>query len=177
MALNLVSQVVLNAVLARLSDAGTGFNIGIVNNAPNYSLPPFIQLDFTPGTSNNFYIAQIDPQLLEETGIIKYPFACLYTKESSFTGDQRFTQFSGIVRCILEVNLSWISIRGLQNHESYVNCVEDVVFDVINRTANQNWGKPLTYNGGIQRKSGPLRFGAQNFVQTVGFSMLFQVDQ
>lgn len=73
--------------------------------------------------------------------------------------------------------MSWTQIKGLQNHEAYANCVEDVVFDVINRVENQNWGKPLTYNGQVQCKRGPLIYGAQNFKQVIGFSMMFQVDQ
>jgi hypothetical protein len=177
MALVQVSQQVLTAVFTRLSDPAAGFNPGIVNNAPNYNLPPnFVQLDFT-GTSSNFYFAQIDPALLETTGLINYPFGCLYIKESAQTGEQRFTQFSGIVRCIFEVHLSWVPIKGLQNHEAYSCCVEDVVIDVINRVQNQNWGKPLVYNGQIQTKRGPLIYGAQNFKQVVGFSMMFGYHQ
>ncbi len=175
--LNKISQRVLDAVYARLSDANTGFNVGIANNASNYGLSPnFIQIDWS-SASQNFYFAQIDPALLETSGILKYPFACLYTKESAQTGEQRFNQFSGLIRCILEVNLSWTQIKGLQNHEIYSNCVEDVVYDVINRVENQNWGEPLVYNGGIQCKRGPLIFGAQNFRQVVGFSMLFGLHQ
>ena len=172
-----ISQRVLDAVYNRLSNTTTGFNAGIVANAPNYGLSPnFIEVDWT-GQSQNFFLAQVDPALLEGTGILKYPFVCLYIKESGNTNDQKFSQFSGVVRCVLEVQLSWRPIKGLQNHEAYANCVEDVVYDVINRLENQDWGKPLVYNGGIQCKRGPLLFGAQNFKQAVGFSMLFGLHQ
>ena len=177
MALNQVSQQVLTAVYSRLSSATTGFNPGIATNASNYSLSPtFVQIDWS-AQSSNFYFAQIDPELLEKSGILRYPFACMYIKESAQTGTQKFNQFSGAIRCILEVNLSWANIKGIQNTEAYPNCVEDVVFDVINRVENQNWGKPLVYNGGIQCKRGPLIYGAQNFRQVVGFSMLFELHQ
>lgn len=176
MSLFKVSQAVVTAVYNRLSDPVTGFNPGIAANVSNYGLPVFLTIDWSP-TSKNFMFAQIDPALMDETGIIAYPFACIYTKESAHTGEQRFTQFSGIIRCIFEVHMSWIPIKGLQNHEAYPNCVEDVVYDVINRLENQNWGKPLVYNGGIQCKRGPLLFGAGNFKQAIGFSMLFGLHQ
>lgn len=177
MSLDRSSQRVLDAVYARLSSSTDGFNPGIANNAPNYSLSSsFIQVDWGVN-SKNFYFAQIDPELLEKSGILTYPFACMYIKETGQTGEQRFTQFSGLVRCIFEVHLSWTNIRGKQNHEVYLNCVEDVVFDVINRVENQNWGKPLVYNGNIQAKRGPLIYGAENFKQVIGFSMLFGLHQ
>lgn len=169
-----ISQIVLSAVYNRLSNSTTGFNPGIVTNAANYGIPPFIQVDWSPN-SQNFLFGQVDPALLDETGILSYPFTCLYIKESAQTGEQRFSQFSGLVRCIFEVHLSFIPIRGQQNFESYCNCVEDVVIDVINRIPNQNWGKPLVYNGSIQAKRSQLSFGAQNWKQIIGFSMLFNV--
>lgn len=177
MALNTVSQRVLDAVYARLSSVTSGFNVGIVNQAPNYNLSPnFVEIDWGQN-STNFYFAQIDPLLLEQSGILRYPFACMYIKESAQTGEQRFNQFSGLVRCVFEVHLAWTQIKGLRNHEAYCNCVEDVVIDVINRVENQNWGKPLVYNGGIQSKRGPLVYGAKNFKQPIGFQMLFGIHE
>lgn len=178
MALNTVSKRAIDGVSARLSHAATGFNAGIVAQAPTYGITPtnFVQIDWT-SQSHNFVFGQINPDLLEQTGIITYPFACMYILESAQTGMQKFSQFSGIVRCIFEVWLSWRQIKGLQDHEKYPNCVEDVTFDVINRKENQNWTNPLVYNGGIQCKRGPLTFAGENFRQRVGFSMLFEVHQ
>jgi hypothetical protein len=170
-----VSQQVLTAVYNRLSDPVTGFNPGVVTNAPNYGITNPLQVDWSP-SSMNFTFGQIDPSLVDDTGILTYPFVTLYTKESAQDGNQRFTQFSGIIRAIFECNLSFIPIKGQQNFEAYGNMLEDVVIDVINRTANQNWGKPITYNGQIQCKRGPVLYGAENFKQQVGFSMLFRVD-
>lgn len=174
--LNRVSHQVLTAVYNRLSDQSSGFNIGLSTAAAVYGISPtFAQIDWSP-QSSNFYIAQIDPELLEKSGILRYPFACLYIKESGETNDQKFNQFSGLIRCIFEVHMSWGQIKGLQNHEVYANCIEDVVYDVINRVQNQNWS-PVVYNGQIQCKRGPLIYGAQNFKQVIGFSMLFQLHQ
>ena len=174
--LNKVSQQVLTAVLSRLADQISGFNSGMSTNAGIYGIDTsYISIDWS-SSSTNFYIAQVDPDLLEKTGLVKYPFACMYIKESGSTGDQKFTQFSGLVRCVLEFHMSWKQIKGLQNHEVYANCVEDVVYDVVNRVENQDWS-PLTYNGQIQCKRGPLVYGAENFKQVVGFSMMFQVNQ
>ncbi len=172
-----VSQRVLDAVFARLSDPGTGFNAGIAINALNYNLDPnFIKIDWTT-TSQNFYFDQIDSEILEKSGTITYPFACLYIAEAAHTGEQRFTQFSGLINCIFEINLSWVPIRGTQNREAYSNCIEDVVLDVINRVENQNWGKPLVYNGGIKARRGATIMGAQNYKKKIAFSMIFGLHQ
>ncbi len=177
MALVKVSQKVTDAVLARLSSSTSGYNVGMEAQTINYGIPStFAQIDWSPQTQN-FFLAQVNPDLLEQTSIFKYPLACLYTLESGQTGEQRFTQFSGIVRCVFELYLSWKAIKGLQNHEAYANCVEDVVYDVINRVENQNWGKPLVYNGNIQCRRGPLQFAAENWRQRVAFSMMFGLHQ
>ena len=171
-----VSQRVLDAVYARLS-AANGYNAGIAMQASTYGLPAAsMQLDFT-ANSQDFYFDQIDSELLEKSGTIKYPFACLYIDESVHTGDQKFAQFSGAIRCIFEINVSWVPIKGTQGREAYSNCIEDVVFDVINRLDNQNWGKPLVYNGGIRCKRGPTTFGAKNYKKKLIFSMTFGLHQ
>ena len=177
MALDKVSQRVLDAVYARLAAVSNGYNAGIAAQAPNYSLAATaMQLDFS-ASSQNFYFDQIDSEMLEKSGAIKYPFACLSILESAQTNEQKFTQFSGAIRCVFEVNISWVPIRGTQNREIYSNCIEDVVIDVINRVDNQNWGKPLVYNGQIQCKRGPTVFGAQNYKKKIGFSMIFGLHQ
>ena len=162
----------------RLSDPVAGFNPGIAANSANYGLnSTFAQLNFNTATTQNFWFAQIDPDMLEASGILTYPFGCLYIKESANTNIEKFHQFSGLVRCVFELNFSWTPIKGMQNFEAYPNCVEDVVFDVINRVENQNWMEPLVYNGGIQCRRGPVLFGANNYKQQLGFGMLFELNQ
>jgi len=171
-----VSQQVLDAVYARLS-AANGYNAGLLTQAPLYGLQAsLMSLDFS-SSSQNFYFDQIDSEMLEKSGTIKYPFASLYILDSIQTNDQKFVQFSGAIRCVLDVNLSWVPVRGTQNREIYSSCVEDVVVDVINRVDNQNWGKPLVYNGQIQCRRGPTVFGAQNYKKRISFIMLFQLHQ
>ena len=172
-----VSQQVVDAVYSRLSSVTNGYNVGIATQAATYGLPASsMQLNFAAG-SQNFYFDNVDTESLEKSGIVAYPCACLYVLDSVQTNDQKFAQFSGAIRCVFEVNLSWTSIKGMQGRESYSSCVEDVVFDVINRLDNQNWGKPLVYNGQIQCRRGPSVFGAQNWKKKLTFVVLFQVHQ
>ena len=177
MSLNAVSSQVVTQVYSRLSDPVGGFNPGIVANAANYNLPTnFIVVDWST-SSANFVFGQVDPLLVEKSGIITYPWAALYIRESANTNIQKFNQFSGQVRCVFDVYLSWIPIKGLQNFDAYPNCVEDVVLDVINRVENQDWAMPVVYNGQIQSKRGPVIYGANNWKQQIGFSMIFEVHQ
>lgn len=177
MALNKVSSRIVDAVYARLSAPISGVNAGIIIQAPTYGLPPdLLNVNWTP-QSKNFAFGQVTSDIMEKTGIFTYPFCCLYILETAQTGEQRFNQFSGAIRCLFEVFLSWRSIKGMQNYEAYPNCVEDVVFDVINRKENQNWGSPLVYNGNIQCRRGPLEMAAENFRQRLTFHMLFGLHQ
>lgn len=176
MSLNKVSQRVLDAVHARLSNQQTGFNAGLAQRVIDVNLPPFLKVDWAH-PSNNFVFGQVNPTLLEQTGIFKYPFVCLYILESGQTGDQRFNQFSGLIRCGLDFYLSWKTITGKYDYETYANVVEDVVIDVINRVENQAWGKPLVYNGGIQCRRSPLEFAAENWRQRVSFSITFGLHE
>ena len=169
-----LSQLVLDAVYSRLS-ASNGFNACIATQAITYGLlPNFIQINWS-ANSQNFYFDQIDSELLEKSGIIQYPFACLFILDAIQTGVQKFQKFSGNIRCIFEVNFSWTSIKGTQNREVYSSCIEDAVVDVMNRTENQDWGKPLVYNGNILCHRGPTTFGAENFRKKLTFSMLFEL--
>lgn len=171
-----VSDLPLAAVFNRISDAVTGFNPLFQQQAPLYSVSPtFCQFDFTTA-SFNFCFGQVDPDQIEVTGDIKYPFACMYVLDSANTNEIKFTTFSGPVRVILDIYLSWGQIRGLPNFEKYVNCVESVVVSIANGLANQDWQKPLTYNGGVQCRRGPLMFAGENWRQKVGFSFLLLVD-
>ncbi len=61
--------------------------------------------------------------------------------------------------------------------EVYVNCVESTVISIANEVQNQNWGKPMVYNGGIQCRRGPLTFDGQNWRQKVGFAFLLEIHE
>ena len=173
MPLNLISEPVLNAIQSRLADPSIGFNPTLAAFASQLGLPTFVQLNFTP-QSQNFYRAQLDTSLMESSGILTYPFACLYVKESAQQNIQKFNEFSGQVQVVLEINLSFTSIRGTQNSEAYCNCVEATVMHVINTVNAQNWS-PLVYNGQARCRRGPLSFAATNWKQVCGFSFIFEV--
>jgi hypothetical protein len=171
-----ISQSVYDQVYARLSDQAGGLNATFMANAANYNVDPnFVSIDFSPG-STTFFHGQVDFDDYDKSGLVRYPAACLYILESLNSNLEKFHKFSGPVRCIFEVTLSWGQIRGGVNFEKYSNCLEDAVVDVINRLSNQNWQPPVSYNGQIQSKRGPIGFGAGNFKQKVGFSMMFAVD-
>lgn len=170
-----VSDLALKATFTRISHPVLGFNPLFAQQAVVYGISPgFAQFDFST-RSHDFCFGQISPDLLEETGFIKYPFSCMYVLESGQTGSQKFTTFSGVVRIIYDVYLSWTKITGLFDFEVYANCVESAVISVANEVQNQDWGKPLVYNGGVQCRRGPLSFAGENWRQKVGFSFMFEV--
>ncbi len=173
-----VSDVVLDSVFSTLSNQSTGFNPLFRQQAPVYGIAPdYAQFNFTD-TSKNFVRGQVDPDQFEVTGEVGYPFGCLYILESANTNLTKFSTFSGMVRVIFDVYLSWGPIRGIPNFEKYCNCVESVVISSMNTWARQSsFMRPLAYNGSVQCRRGPATFAAENWRQKLGFSFLIEVDE
>lgn len=173
-----ISDIATAAVLSLLSNEAKGFNPLFVQQAAIYGIPvDWAQLDFSDST-DNFIQGQVDPDQYESSGEISYPFACLYVLESANTNNIKFATFSGFVRVVLDVYLSWGAIRGIPNFEKYSNCLESVVVSVMNSWQNQAFSnRSLTYNGGVQCRRGPITFAGENWRQRLGFSFLFQVDE
>lgn len=178
MAVTDVSQKVLDAAFSRISNVTTGLNPTWAAYAPTKGLSAtLINFDYTIN-SQNFFFAQLSPDLFEQTGILKYPCACMFILQSAQTGTQKFNKFSGAVQLVLELYLSWGDIKGNKiNFETHGNAVEAVLIDVFNRVENQDWGKPLVYNGGIRCKRGPLMFAGENWRQRIGCSLEFEVHE
>jgi hypothetical protein len=180
------SQLILDQVYARLSADPGGFNDSIAAACAAYGLPtnpPFAVMNWS-AASPNFYFSDISTEELEKSGTITYPFMKLWIAESAQTGDQKFCQFSGLVECRLEVAFSFIPIRGTQNTEAYSNAVEDVLISLINGPTNvatgaqnQNWGTPVTYNGGLRIRRGQTQFGAGNYSKKMTAVMIFGLNQ
>jgi hypothetical protein len=167
------SQTAVDAVYARIIDANDGFNATMAAAAPLYDLEPFMTLKLTTG-AQNFFMAYIDPDQLEESTPFTYPMSCLYSLESNQIGTQKFTKHSAQVKVVWDIHISWRSDKLNINFESYANCVESIIGDVINRKENQNWPFPLVYNGGLHIRKGPVKFAGQNTRQQVGAAMLFE---
>lgn len=176
MPINKISQAAVDAVFARLSDTATGFNVTIAAACAAYAVPSFFTLNFS-GTSQNFFLGQLDPDELEQSSPFKYPMACLYSIESQSTQIQKFNKFSGAVRAVLDCYVTWKSAKVIQNFDRYASIVEDTIVDVINRERNQNWPYPVVYNGNLHVKKGPVRFAGENFRQQIAGAMDFEVHR
>lgn len=173
-----VSLLAINALLSKISDPVIGLNPLWLQQAPAYGIDPtLLNLDFTSNPSKNFCVGQVDPDQFEKTGNISYPFACLYVLESVNQNLTKFNVFSGPVRAVLEVTLSWRKMSGILNFEAYSLCLESCVVSLVNSWTNQSWGQGLTYNGTVQCKRAPCVFAGENWRQKVGFSFMFQVDK
>lgn len=173
-----VSDVALDSVFSTISDLTTGFNPLFRQQAAVYGIPPtYAQFDFTD-TSKNFVRGQVDPDQYETSGEIGYPFGCLYVLESVNSNLTKFSTFSGMIRIIFDVYLSWGQIRGIPNFEKYCNCVESAVVSAMNTWTRQaSFTRPLSYNGSVQCRRGPAIFAGSNWRQKLGFSFVFQIDE
>lgn len=175
MSVTQITKAVRDAIYSRLSNPVNGFNPLISTKCSQYGISPY-SIDFST-MSKNFFFGQIDAEALEQSGIFSYPFISVYGLEAICQeGDaQKFSKFSGQVRVLMDVWLSWKSMRGLQDYEVHGDAVEEVVIDVMNRENNQNFLKPLVYNGNVAVRRYPLRLAGENWRQRINFSFIFGV--
>lgn len=168
-----IARRVREAVHARLSDSTTGFNPTLAAISSTYGIRPF-EVNFG-SKSFNYVLGHISPDMLEQSSDFRYPLMAIYIQEGAHTGVQKFNNFSGPIRLIIDVWLSWSEIKGLRDFESYADAVNDAIVDVMNRTVNQNWIGGVVYNGNVQFRRGPLLFAGENWRQQLGHSFLFEV--
>lgn len=156
---------VRDVVHAQLSDVTRGFNVQLGVTAAAAGVQPF-EIDFSD-TSRNFFEANINPEDIEGSTPFKYPLASLYIPGEGNTLDQAFITYSGVVRVVFTVYLSF-NVSGIpRNVEKTTNAVSAAIvrtFCDSSAAASANFTGPVTYNRKIQIARSRLIMGAENWL-------------
>lgn len=183
-----VSQVVIAAILSRMSDPTYGFNATFNSLAVFYGVPATMAIDFvgndnSTGKSRNFALADVSPEEWSETGAFDYPLITLFTEAGDNQNLQKFHLFAGAVQVGMNVFLTWNQARlKLSVFEPLAWCVEDTVTQVFNRARNafpgdQDWGVQVVYNGNLNWTKSKIALGDQFWGQVLQFKFLFEAIQ
>lgn len=125
-------KIVRDAARGFLADGTNGFNAKLSALAGSYGITPFT-ITWTSPTRN---FSQTFIESVEESPILDFPGAALYTREAGDTGVPRALSFSGDVMLCLDF---WIRYRtGVEafDSESILDAVEDAALAVLNAQSN-----------------------------------------
>lgn len=167
-----ISKRVRSALFARLSRV---FNDRLQALSADYGVQPFtIDFNAVP-KSSSFFFGRLDPVDIEESSVFRYPFMCVYTRQSANQTRQKPATFSGVVNAGVDIHLTWLQSAANQDFETLADCVEETVIGIMNDLTTQNWGQGIIYSGQIGCDRGMVTTGAKNWRQKLTFTMVFEV--
>ncbi|HVW85785.1 MAG TPA: hypothetical protein VHB50_13945 [Bryobacteraceae bacterium] len=108
-------------------------------------------------------------EISEKTGHAQYPALLVYCDKMSNSLREKFRQFSGKARLIVEVRHSEDRLEHLEaNTQMYVDAVCALLAD-----SRGDWGNGAFYSGGYEVSYEPVIRGGKNFLQRakVGFDV------
>lgn len=176
-------KLVIDAVLARLSDPLEGFNATFNDNAATFDgVAANMAIDFTSAPSKNFVLGDVDPSDFEQTSPFTYPMLTLFATRVRNTNRVKFNTFSGIVTCGFNVFVTWRNNNVKRDFESYAHAVTSTGLWIMNRArlsepSDQDWGLNVVYNGDVEVVRSAVKPGKDNWFKQIGFQMTFEVDQ
>ena len=107
-------------------------------------------------------MANVTPDLIERTLIVKYPTVHVYCEKFVNLLREKFRTFSGTVHLAVEVRVSQDRLEELER-------ALQIYVDVITRVLDQNrgdWGNGMFYTGGYEAVFDTVKHGGRNFIQS-----------
>ncbi|MGE5568543.1 MAG: hypothetical protein ACM3S5_05835 [Rhodospirillales bacterium] len=170
-----ISRRVREAVVRRLADPSTGFNMKLAAVAYAYGIQPF-SIDWT-ANSKNFFRGFVDPNDVDESTPSRYPLVMLYSMTSSNDHDSMPRLFSGKVVLGLDFHITWRAGNALKNFEDLGDAIEDAVYAVFSDgNWPQTWGAANAVQVAIALTKRPVEMGGESWRQSLMFRLTFQVD-
>ena len=174
-----IDALVRDLVWNRLIDDTLGFNANVdaVKAQGSYD-----SLDADLVKNNGWKLGEtclwalVDPDLIEESSVMEYPFHCLEIASRQGDGSNRwvmFSTFAGTISFIILAHISWIESDVVPNFASYGDLVQDAMYATLNDPNNQMWVSSVAYSGLLQMTRGPITFKGQNWRQTLTFTGTF----
>lgn len=178
------STLARNALVTRLlgDNVVTGFNPVYTTALPFHSGAPPMTIDFVGPKSKNFFLGDVDPESIEETGTFTYPLLTVFSMAGGSTNTQKFQRFAGPIKIGARFFLSGLIYKNsglMQDFEAWPDAVEDTFLQVVQEPVAQNWpntaASSVLYNGEVvyERKF-PVQ-GGTNWLQVLTFKMTFEV--
>lgn len=171
----MISRLIRTALLAQFSAANSGFNDRLMALAPNYPGVEPYQIDWS-GTSFNFMFGAVDPDAIEASSTLTFPFLSIDTVNAQDTGTVFASTFSGRVVAVIDVHHSWPNESVLADFSSLVDLTEEAIITCIQDPENQVWNGNLgRVKGGMASSRGRVTFGSENWRQSLRVTVPFNL--
>ncbi len=157
-----ITGTLTNNVLALLTETAAGVN---ARAAAIEKADPLVQ---TPAI-RTVLTHNVSVELAEKAGHTSYPSLLVYCEKTQNALKEKFREFSGNARVVVEVRHSQDRLHGLDKSlEVYVDAVCALLDD-----SRGDWGGGAFYPGGYEVSYEPVVRGGKNFLQRakVGFDV------
>lgn len=122
---------------------------------------------FEPGQLSGL---QVGVELQERSTGAPYPRVHLYCVKVKNDRREKFRGFSGSVEMVVEIR---VSAERLEMIEPQMSLYQEAVTDVL-ESHRGCWDSGVSYAGGYEVESGPIRQGGKNFLQVA--KVWFQLE-
>jgi hypothetical protein len=148
-----------NAVTAKVLDRITG-GAGINSNLAELDQTGPLPMPLVDTSQVRAQNVAVD--LIEKSGMVKYPAIHLYCEKIANTLNEKFRRFSGTVQMAIEIRHSQDRLDGLQDRvESYADAMTQVL-----HASRGDWGDGMFYGGAYEVSFGAVKQGGKKFLQT-----------
>jgi hypothetical protein len=159
-----VTGAVADVVRGKLGDEFLGVNARIATIlADDGTLPTLAGI-------RSIVTQNVSPEISDKAGNIVYPALLIYCDKLSNQLKEKFRDFSGTGKFVIEVRQSQDQIASIeQNLQVYVDAVCALLDD-----SRGDWGNGTFYTGGYDVSYEPVARGGKNFLQRA--KVAFQVE-
>jgi hypothetical protein len=144
------------------SESGVGAAVMEGSLAAGIVMPPLMR--------GQVVAQNVAADLTEKTAGAKYPALYVYCDRVTNSLREKFRQFSGTARMVVEAR---VSQERLEDLELRTQVVADAITDVLDQSRG-DWGQGMFFAGGYEVTYGPVKHGGRNFIQIAKVS--FEVD-
>lgn len=176
-------KLVLDGMVAKLSDPDEGWNPTANGILHGYGLKPDMAIEFN--SVRNFFLGDVAVGDLEGTTAIKFPVMTLFASAIVNDAEEKPLLFSGTVIIGWNMILSWMPSKALRDFEIYSNAIAESMIWIVNRARpgyeDQKWDPSFSvaYLGNIAIRKSVIKRGedqAQNWYQQVSATLSFAVS-
>jgi len=169
----LISKPAVDVVVAILSDPQTGFNRNLALIADTYGIKPYT-VDWSQ-KSANFIDCDLNPDSLEQSANITYPYTTVDTLEVADDSRVIAAVFAGTILVSIKVHISTTNEQTPRSISPLTRAIEDAMFQTLNleATLGAYLTAGFTINGRWRCQKSPTVFGAQNWRRSIMFSNAF----
>jgi hypothetical protein len=147
------------------SESGVAASAALGCLAAGITMPPILRSQVVP--------ENVAADVTEKTAGAKYPAVHVYCDRVTNSLREKFRQFSGTARMVVEARVSQERLEGI---EQRTQVLADAITDVLDQSRG-DWGEGMFFAGGYEVSYAPVKHGGRNFLQIAKVTFEVNVSQ